>query len=340
MSRQRDKWVTRVIAWMLSFAMTVSLVVIPSDRTEAAEETTALSYSTGQVTTSGNVDNQVSLDLGNGGYSDLSELKSAGLTKLRVSFEVSSADGTGNIGGQAFVNAKGTWKGEWINVNAGSGTQTVELDLTQFYSKSGQLYNFGFQFENVTSITYKIKEAVLVKSGSSSGGDSGSGSGSSDFGTERDYSSGVTATVANQGTPSNDWSGFEMTINNNTGVSICDWIVVLQVPSGAAAAFKCWNATFVADGDTIYMYPMQSGANAVLAAGTMQNDIPGGGFTAKYVDASSIQVKAVYYNKGTSCRNGKIIMDDMMKLYFNSNSHVYNSNHRDHGSHMSHYSSI
>lgn len=179
MSRQRDKWVTRVIAWMLSFAMAVSLVVIPSDKTEAAGETIALSYSTDQVTASGNVDNQVSLDLGNGGYSDLSELKSAGLTKLRVSFEVSSADGTGNIGGQAFVNAKGTWKGEWINVNAGSGTQTVELDLTQFYSKSGQLYNFGFQFENVTSITYKIKEAVLVNSGSSSGGGSGGSGGTS-----------------------------------------------------------------------------------------------------------------------------------------------------------------
>lgn len=300
MSRQRDKWVTRVIAWMLSFAMAVSLVVIPSDKTEAAGETIALSYSTDQVTASGNVDNQVSLDLGNGGYSDLSELKSAGLTKLRVSFEVSSADGTGNIGGQAFVNAKGTWKGEWINVNAGSGTQTVELDLTQFYSKSGQLYNFGFQFENVTSITYKIKEAVLVNSGSSSGGDSGSGSDSSDFGIEREYSSGVTATMKNQGTPSNDWSGFEMAISNNTGASICDWIVVLQVPSGTASAFKCWNATFVADGDTIYMYPMQSGGNAVLAAGTMQNDIPGGGFAAKYVNASSIQVKGVYYNKGTS----------------------------------------
>lgn len=300
MSRQRDKWVIRVIAWMLSFAMAVSLVVIPSDKTEAAGETIALSYSTDQVTASGNVDNQVSLDLGNGGYSDLSELKSAGLTKLRVSFEVSSADGTGNIGGQAFVNAKGTWKGEWINVNAGSGTQTVELDLTQFYSKSGQLYNFGFQFENVTSITYKIKEAVLVNSGSSSGGGSGSGSDSSDFGIEREYSSGVTATVKNQGTPSNDWSGFEMAISNNTGASICDWIVVLQVPSGTASAFKCWNATFVADGDTIYMYPMKSGANAVLAAGTMKNDIPGGGFSSKYVEASSIQVKGVYYNKGTS----------------------------------------
>ena len=43
MSRQRDKWVTRVIAWMLSFAMAVSLVVIPSDKTEAAGETIALS---------------------------------------------------------------------------------------------------------------------------------------------------------------------------------------------------------------------------------------------------------------------------------------------------------
>ena len=70
MSRQRDKWVTRVIAWMLSFAMAVSLVVIPPDKTEAAGETIALSYSTDQVTASGNVDNQrgagpeVSLQLG------------------------------------------------------------------------------------------------------------------------------------------------------------------------------------------------------------------------------------------------------------------------------------
>lgn len=44
------------------------------------------------------------------------------------------------------------------------------------------------------------------------------------------------------------------------------------------------------------------------------------------------------YRKGTSCKRGKIIMDDMMKLYFNDNSHIYNSWHRDHGSHMSHRS--
>lgn len=126
------------------------------------------------------------------------------------------------------------------------------------------------------------------------------GSPPADFGTTRDYSTDVSAALTNQDAPSNDWSGFDMTITNNSGTAICDWIVKLKVPSGTASAFKCWNATFVADGDTIYMYPMQSGANAVLQTGVMQNDIPGGGFAAKYVDASSITVEAVYYNKGTS----------------------------------------
>lgn len=119
------------------------------------------------------------------------------------------------------------------------------------------------------------------------------------FGTEREYSQSVTAVVSNQSAPSNDWSGFDMSITNNTGGSICDWIVVLGVPSGTANAFKCWNATFVADGDTIYLYPMKTGNNAVIAPGALQADTPGGGFVSTYVDASQITVKAVYYNKGT-----------------------------------------
>lgn len=40
------------------------------------------------------------------------------------------------------------------------------------------------------------------------------------------------------------------------------------------------------------------------------------------------------------CRSGKIFMDEKMKLYFENKSHVYKSSHRDHGSHMSHYSSF
>lgn len=291
----------RITAWIMAFIMVWSLVMVPGGQAQAAETTKQLTYTAGSVTETGNTSNQVSLDLGNGGYSSIADLKSAGVTKLRITFEVTSATASGSstVGAQAFINAKGLWEGQWANVSVGSGEQTVELDLTQYYTSSAQLYNFGFQFENVSSITYQIKKAELVLGGTS-GGSSGGGE-STDFGTSRDYSSGVTATISNQsGSPSNDWSGFDMTINNNSGSSICDWIVVLQVPSGAASKFKCWNATFVANGDTIYMYPMQTGKNAVLSTGTMQNEIPGGGFSGEYVDAGSIQVKAVYYNKGTS----------------------------------------
>lgn len=274
--------------------------MVPEGQAQAAETTMELTYTAGSVTGTGNTNNQVSLDLGNGGYSSIADLKSAGVTKLRVTFEVTSATASGSstVGAQAFINAEDLWKGQWANVSAGSGEQTVELDLTQYYTSSAQLYNFGFQFEKVSSITYRIKKAELVL-GETSGGSSGGG-GSTDFGKSRDYSSEVTATLTNQKAPTGDWSSFDMTLNNNSESSICDWIVVLQVPSGAASKFKCWNATFVANGDTIYMYPMQTGKNAVLSTGTMQNDIPGGGFSGECVDASSIQVKEVYYNKGTS----------------------------------------
>ena len=118
--------------------------------------------------------------------------------------------------------------------------------------------------------------------------------------TDRTNSSGVTATIASQGTPSNDWSGFDMTIHNNTGSSICDWVIVMNVPSGTASAFKCWNATFVADGDTIYLYPMQEGTNAVVPSGTLAGYNPGFGFGGKYVNPSDIKVTKILFNYGTS----------------------------------------
>lgn len=178
MSRQRDKWVTRVIAWMLSFAMTVSLVVIPSDRTEAAEETIALSYSTGQVTASGDSDGKVELNFESAGYKSVTALKTAGITKFRVSLEVTGftcmSDET--AGAMIFVNASDDWHHEWKNL--ASGTQTIEYDLSKLNDSSAKIYNFGLQFSNVSSITYKITEAVLVKSDSSSGSGSGGSGGS------------------------------------------------------------------------------------------------------------------------------------------------------------------
>ena len=44
------------------------------------------------------------------------------------------------------------------------------------------------------------------------------------------------------------------------------------------------------------------------------------------------------YKIGVPCHSGIIIMDDKMKLFFKDNAKPC-SNHSDHGSHMSHYSS-
>ena len=45
---------------------------------------------------------------------------------------------------------------------------------------------------------------------------------------------------------------------------------------------------------------MKNGVNAVVSQGALTANNPGFGFSATYVDASSIKVKSVYFNKGTS----------------------------------------
>lgn len=288
----------KIAAWLMVMAMVAGLVAVPAKEVEAAASEIELSFTAGSQTAAGDSENHVEAAISvPSEYNTIDKLKNAGVTSLEVTFKITSAQTTGSLAAQAFINAYDNWLSKWVEVGSASdNTITSTVDLTQL-SGSGDVWNFGLQILNVSSVTYEITSAKLILAGSSSGT---TGGGTTDFGTTRDYSSGVNVTLSNQGTPSNDWSGFEMAMSNNSGSTICDWIIVLQVPSGTASAFKCWNATFMADGDTIYMYPMQSGANAVIAQGALSADIPGGGFSGKYVDAGSIQVKAVYYNKGTS----------------------------------------
>ena len=290
----------KIAAWLMVMAMVAGLVAVPAKEVEAAASEIELSFTAGSQTAAGDSKNHVEAVISvPSEYNTIDKLKNAGVTSLEVTFKITSAQTTGSLAAQAFINAYDNWLSKWVEVGSASdNTITSTVDLTQL-TGSGDVWNFGLQILNVSSVTYEITSAKLILAGSSSGT---TGGGTTDFGTSRDYSSGVNVTLSNQDTPTNDWSGFDMAITNNSGSTICDWIIVLQVPSGTASAFKCWNATFVADGDTIYMYPMQSGANAVIAQGALGADIPGGGFSGKYVDAGSIRVKAVYYNKGNSSK--------------------------------------
>lgn len=290
----------RILAWLLSVAMVFSMVSVPQ-RVAAESVSVSLTVDTAEKTSAsveGNV--EVRFDVP-ADYNTMAKLSAAGLSKLEVTLKVTSLTADGDAGAQAFIGYGEKWASckSWKNITQGQEITTT-ADFSACLSEGGNVYAYGVQIANVTgSVTYQIVSARLVGSTGGSGG--GTTGGSTDFGVERDYSTGVTATLVQDGL-SNDWSGFNVTLNNGTGEPICDWIIVMEVPSGTAAAFKCWNATFAAEGDTIYLYPMQNGGNAVVQPGALSAYAPGGGFSAKNVAVGNISVKAVYYNKGTSSK--------------------------------------
>lgn len=292
----------RAGAWLITFVMLLSLVMVPAGEVEAAGDI-ELTVTSGIGQQLGDANNNAEIEIAKpSGYATIQSLLDAGFTKIQIDYKISgyTKGGSGTPGMQPYYAYGSDWTyytgSVWKNITDGE-TGSVVLPLTGGNGKSDTLQRFGLQICNVSTVTVESMSAKLIAD--DSGGGSGAG-GTTDFGTERDYSSGLDITVSNQGEPSNDWSGFDIAFNNNSGSVICDWIVKLQVPSGTASTFKCWNATFSADGDIIYMYPMQSGKNAVIQPGKLEADVPGGGFGGKYVDAGSIQVLGVYFNKGNT----------------------------------------
>lgn len=290
-----------IIAWMLSFVMVLSLVMVPAGKVEAAEDLTLTVSSTPEkVDQDGHVEVEISAP---SGYATIQALKDAGYTKLQVSYNITSytQSDSGTAGMQPYYAYGDKWTyytgGVWKNFSDGA-TGTITLDFSSSTTgTSDELKRFGLQFCNVTGdIAYSITSAKLV--GGSSSGEAGNES--NDWGTTRDYSTNVTAVIENQEEPTTDWSGFNITLNNNTNSTICDWIIVLELPSGAGAGFQCWNSVYIADGDTIYLYPKNDGTNAVVSSNVLTAYVPGFGVGGKKIYADEITVKTVYYNIGTS----------------------------------------
>lgn len=298
----------RVFAIIFTFIMLVSGINIPAEKVKAGDRIDLLPYITASGTTanaaadgSNKPSASVLFSLPDS-LDEKSELAAAGVTWLEVTLSVSDfTPYSGETAGAMLHFMDGTsykWNaGDWANLTT-SGNITLRLNMQTLDWGSGtKVGKMGIQFANLndaSTVTYNIVSAAFTIG---EGGGSGS---STDFGTDRDNESGVTASVAAQGTPSADWSGFDVSLSNNTGQSVCDWIVVLQVPASAVNSFKCWNSTFVADGSTIYLYPMQSGQNAVLSAGAMSANTPGFGFGGTLVNVSDITVSKVMFNYGSS----------------------------------------
>ena len=308
MKRRGKKQRNRVLALVLSAAVVLTGITVPGEKTYAAEDKIDLMpyiQKNGILAAEdGEGSNKPAAELLVSLPSDMDEkqeLHALGVKQLVVDFKVNTL--TAYAGEQTGCMAFGmseaySWKnGEWVNIAAGESA-TAKFDLASMdwsgYDRIGKL---GLQFANLasgSSVSYEISDIYFTTDASS-----GSGSGGGQITTDREASGNVVVTVNEQGQPSNDWSGFELSVDNQTGKSICDWVITMTVPSGSAAKFKCWNATFTADGDTIYLYPNKENSNAVLGTGKMSANPPGFGFSSTWVNASDITITNVAYNYGT-----------------------------------------
>ncbi len=307
MKRRGKKQRNRVLALVLSAAVVLTGITVPGEKTYAAEDKIDLMPYTQKngilAAEDGEGSNKPAAELLVKLPSDMDEkqeLDALGVKQLVVDFKVNTL--TAYAGEQTGCMAFGmseaySWKnGEWVNIAAGESA-TAKFDLASMdwggYDRIGKL---GLQFANLASgstVSYEISDIYFTTDASG-----GSGSGGQ-ITTDREASGNVVVTVNEQGQPSNDWSGFELSVDNQTGKSICDWVITMTVPSGSAAKFKCWNATFTADGDTIYLYPNKENSNAVLGTGKMSANPPGFGFSSTWVNASDITITNVAYNYGT-----------------------------------------
>ena len=308
MKRRGKKQRNRVLALVLSVAVVLTGITVPGEKTYAAEDKIDLMPYTQKngilAAEDGEGSNKPAAELLVKLPSDMDEkqeLDALGVKQLVVDFKVNTL--TAYAGEQTGCMTFGmseaySWKnGEWVNIAAGESA-TAKFDLASMdwsgYDRIGKL---GLQFANLASgstVSYEISDIYFTTDTS---GNSGSGGGQ--ITTDREASGNVVVTVNAQGQPSNDWSGFELSVDNQTGKSICDWVITMTVPSGSAAKFKCWNATFTADGDTIYLYPNKENSNAVLVTGKMSANPPGFGFSSTWVNASDITITNVAYNYGT-----------------------------------------
>ena len=306
--RRGKKQRNRVLALVLSAAVVLTGITVPGEKTYAAEDKIDLMpyiQKNGILAAEdGEGSNKPAAELLVSLPSDMDEkqeLDALGVKQLVVDFKVNTL--TAYAGEQTGCMAFGmseaySWKnGEWVNIAAGESA-TAKFDLASMdwsgYDRIGKL---GLQFANLasgSSVSYEISDIYFTTDASG-----GSGSGGGQITTDREASGNVVVTVNEQGQPSNDWSGFELSVDNQTGKSICDWVITMTVPSGSAAKFKCWNATFTADGDTIYLYPNKENSNAVLGTGKMSANPPGFGFSSTWVNASDITITNVAYNYGT-----------------------------------------
>ena len=313
--KKRTRW-SRMLAWMLSAAMAVSMVSIPK-KAEAAAISTDLTPKNGtsvSQTLSGSttaVELRYSLP---SGYSTYSDLKAAGYTAIEFTYNVKqyTALSGETVGVQPFVNfdvTTGNWKSEWHNLTSSTGTVTLSLASVSTGMESTTITHVGLQLANVTGqCEMEITSAKLTGSDS---GSSGGGSGSGEEVTGNEVTATVTYKLDNQ-----YWAECSAVIENHKSEAVSGIQIVIPftgTPTGIKTFDDAVTAVYSSDVNGVILY---YGGTVAAGGSTASTEIKFGyNPTNNTANASGAYVKAINAEKpggstgGSGDNTGTVVTD-------------------------------
>lgn len=312
MRKGNKGFVKRITAWMLTLVMVLSLVMVPAGKVEAAESVIATltvdtSTKTETASETGNVD--VSFTPPEA-YDSITELSTAGVTKLQVTFKVSSCEANGYAGGQAYFGYGSSWKNDnsWANIVQGSEV-TSTLDISSYLSGGESVYAYGILFSNLvanSSITYQIVSVKLVGSGSSSGSDTPTVS------ENEENVDGTSMTLVASSTSNSWYDEWLFTFTNNTGSDVNGLEIIIKTSKEVSPS---------AQSGITASYDSSVGGIRIYYSGTVKN-----GETLAVDDSRKVgygksgneTVQTGYYVSAINCK-GTVVTDNDLDLVIDYN---------------------
>lgn len=252
--QKRSKKRLRMLAWIMTLTMVLSLMVVPGKVVWAAQQEVNLTFLTGPQSGTGDSEShnyEFKIPVPSE-YNTIDKLKAAGAKSLVMTYKITAADVAGTLAGQTFVSAQGdgNWIGDYKSATADGTEITSTVDLSAL-SGSGDVWDFGLQILGVNSVSFEVLSAKLVLDSSSSGGETGgetggSTGGSTGGGTGEAPPAGVTLSYTKP-TDNGNYTEFAFTVKNGTSNAINGFTIV--IPCSTSASVNSYKSEITAGHD-------------------------------------------------------------------------------------------
>jgi len=302
-----------IIAWMLSFVMVLSLVMVPAGKVEAAETVTVTdaTNTSNAVYVKMTVEKTIAANSNEAGNWPAQEL-----TQYKVSI-VNNTDTTisdwqltiscpnaldGSTYNSGWNGAPTSVSGKDIIVTTYKGTDTSTGEVWDNATiEAGDTLDTGAGFQVATSFMTNATYTLTYNVGESSG-NIGQDATQTDPGQIGTSSSDVNATIT-QSNIAGDYHEYYLQVNNSSKESISDWLVAIPLTGvSSSEAWGSWAKVKVSyTSSYLYLTPSSGGDNVISAGGSFGSTTEGD-YKFNYKGSTSIDTSkvVVYYKTGTA----------------------------------------